>query len=316
MSSRTIFIALALMLAPVLASAQVTYRCAGADGKKYYGSTIPPQCYGRPLEQTNAQGTVIRRIDPEHDAKERAEKEANLAKKKEEDTASREEMRRNRALLATYTSERDIEEARRFIAVVDKLFTVERLGWHRHTLAMRLLLPDNIVLGRQSSHDVLSLLESLRTAATEALNVPLLTAFMPHFSADATWLASLETPALLAAATTLHDLIERQGGVEFEAPRNTPELIGSIAPEEWASWASAGTNAFLALLWPNGARHPAVAQRLTDYRSALLELLGQMAQAPTAVQSSQMAQSNPVLDDRLWNLAGAFQDAWGVNTVV
>lgn len=113
MSSRTISIALALMLAPVLAAAQVTYRCAGADGKKYYGSTIPPQCYGRPVEQISAQGTVIRRIDPEHDAKERAEKEANLAKKKEEDTASREEMRRNRALLATYTSERDIEDARK-----------------------------------------------------------------------------------------------------------------------------------------------------------------------------------------------------------
>jgi hypothetical protein len=113
MSSRTVLIALALMLAPVLAVAQVTYRCAGADGKKYYGSTIPPQCYGRPLEQINSQGTVIRRIDPEHDAKERAEKEANLAKKKEEDTASREETRRNRALLATYTSDRDIEDARR-----------------------------------------------------------------------------------------------------------------------------------------------------------------------------------------------------------
>jgi len=113
MSSRTVLIALALMLAPVLAVAKVTYRCAGADGKKYYGSTIPPQCYGRPLEQINSQGTVIRRIDPEHDAKERAEKEANLAKKKEEDTAYREETRRNRALLATYTSDRDIEDARR-----------------------------------------------------------------------------------------------------------------------------------------------------------------------------------------------------------
>ncbi|HKU46001.1 MAG TPA: DUF4124 domain-containing protein [Burkholderiales bacterium] len=113
MSPRTIFVALALMLAPALASAQATYRCAGADGKKYYGSTIPPQCYGRPVEQINSQGMVVKRIDPEGDAKERAEKEANLAKKKEEDIASREETRRNRALLATYTSASDIEDARR-----------------------------------------------------------------------------------------------------------------------------------------------------------------------------------------------------------
>jgi hypothetical protein len=113
MSLRTVSIALALMLAPGLALAQVTYRCAGADGKKYYGSTIPPQCYGRPVEQINSHGLVVRRIDPEGDAKARAEKEAALAKKKEEDVASKEETRRNRALLATYTSEKDIEDARR-----------------------------------------------------------------------------------------------------------------------------------------------------------------------------------------------------------
>jgi len=113
MSLRTVSIALALMLAPGLALAQVTYRCAGADGKKYYGSTIPPQCYGRPIEQINSQGLVVRRIDPEGDAKARAEKEAALAKKKEDDVASKEETRRNRALLATYTSEKDVEDARR-----------------------------------------------------------------------------------------------------------------------------------------------------------------------------------------------------------
>lgn len=112
MSSRTLFIALALTLAPLPALAQVTYRCVGNDGHKYYGSTIPPQCYGKAIEQINKQGTVIRRIDPEADAKARAEKEASLAKKKEEDVAAREEMRRNRALLATYTSDRDIEDAR------------------------------------------------------------------------------------------------------------------------------------------------------------------------------------------------------------
>jgi hypothetical protein len=104
---------LALLIAPLAAFAQLTYRCVSQDGKKYYGSTIPPQCYGRPLEQINKQGTVVRRIDPEGDAKARAEKEANLEKKKEEDAASREETRRNRALLATYTSEKDIEDARR-----------------------------------------------------------------------------------------------------------------------------------------------------------------------------------------------------------
>jgi len=54
----------------------------------------------------------VKRIDPEGDEKAKAEKEAALAKQKEESAAKREETRRNRALLATYTSERDIDEQR------------------------------------------------------------------------------------------------------------------------------------------------------------------------------------------------------------
>lgn len=112
MLKTTMAAACALMIAPLVAQAQVTYRCTTKEGKKYYGSTIPMQCMGHPVEQLNAQGLVIRRIDPEGDAKERAEKAAAAAKAKEEENASREEQRRNRALLATYTSEHDIEDAR------------------------------------------------------------------------------------------------------------------------------------------------------------------------------------------------------------
>ena len=108
--------AAALVLAPLAAQAQqpqqATYRCTGNDGKKYYGSTIPMQCVGRPIEQLNKQGMVVRRIDPEGEAKERAEKEAAQAKAKEEEAATRERSRRNSALLATYTSEHDIDQAR------------------------------------------------------------------------------------------------------------------------------------------------------------------------------------------------------------
>jgi hypothetical protein len=105
-----------LLVAPLLAYAQqpqqATYRCTGNDGKKYYGSTIPMQCVGRPIEQMNKHGLVVRRIDPEGEEKERAEKAAAQAKAKEQEAATREQSRRNRALLATYTSERDIDDAR------------------------------------------------------------------------------------------------------------------------------------------------------------------------------------------------------------
>jgi len=110
--------AAALMIAPLAAYAQqkpqagFAYRCTGKDGKKYYGSTIPQQCLGQPLELINTQGMVVRRIDPEGDEKERLAKEAEAQKKREMDAAAKDAQRRYRALLATYTSEKDIEDAR------------------------------------------------------------------------------------------------------------------------------------------------------------------------------------------------------------
>ena len=105
-----VFVALASL--PLLAEAQSTYRCTGSDGKRYYGSTIPQPCYGRPVEVLNSQGMVSRRIDPEGDEKDRAAKAAQVEKDRKRETASREASRRDRALLATYGSERDIEEQR------------------------------------------------------------------------------------------------------------------------------------------------------------------------------------------------------------
>jgi hypothetical protein len=108
----------AIAISPLAALAQSkapqghSYRCVTSDGKKYYGSTIPEQCVGRPVEVISSSGTVLQRIDAEADKKSRAAKEAEAARKLEVDNASREEARRNRALLATYTSEKDIEEAR------------------------------------------------------------------------------------------------------------------------------------------------------------------------------------------------------------
>lgn len=98
-----------------------SYRCVGHDGKKYYGQTIPQQCVGRPVEAMSASGTVLYRIDAEAEKKGRETKEAEAARKREEDNASREAARRSRALLATYTSEKDIEDARsRALADNDK----------------------------------------------------------------------------------------------------------------------------------------------------------------------------------------------------
>jgi predicted transcriptional regulator len=109
--TRCSLLVLALVAVPFAADAQ-SFRCVGKDGKKYYGEAIPPQCVGQPIEQLNKQGLVTRRIDAQQSEAERLAKEAEEKKKKEEEALAKDEARRNRALLATYTSERDIEEAR------------------------------------------------------------------------------------------------------------------------------------------------------------------------------------------------------------
>lgn len=123
MTPRTAMLAAAaLMLAPLAAphlahgqpnKEQYTYRCTGKDGKRYYGQTIPPACFGQPLELINKQGMVVKRVDPEGDEKARLAKEAEAEKKRELEAAQKEAQRRNRALLATYTSEKEIDEARK-----------------------------------------------------------------------------------------------------------------------------------------------------------------------------------------------------------
>ena len=111
MNPKIALLAATLALLPFAADAQ-SYRCVGKDGKKYYGQSLPPQCLGQPAEQLNAQGMVIKRIDPQASAAERERKVAEDEERQKREAMSKEEGRRNRALLATYTSDKDIEQAR------------------------------------------------------------------------------------------------------------------------------------------------------------------------------------------------------------
>ena len=102
---------IAIALLPLAALAQ-SYRCVGKDGKKYYGSSVPPECLGQPVEQLDNRGMVAKRFDAQVSADERSKKEAEEAERKKQATAAKEQGRRDNALLASYTSEKDIEVAR------------------------------------------------------------------------------------------------------------------------------------------------------------------------------------------------------------
>jgi hypothetical protein len=96
-----------------------SYRCVTKEGRKYYGSTIPPQCTGELVEALSAQGTMLFRIDPPLTPEQRAaqaaeEKQAAAteAAKREAERAAEVQARRDRALLQTYSDEQDIERVR------------------------------------------------------------------------------------------------------------------------------------------------------------------------------------------------------------
>jgi hypothetical protein len=96
-----------------------SYRCVTKDGRKHYGSTVPPQCQGERIEALSAQGTVLFRIEAPLTAEEKAAKAAEERKAAEAAAARAEEQRkaqvqarRDQALLQTYTSESDIERVR------------------------------------------------------------------------------------------------------------------------------------------------------------------------------------------------------------
>ena len=60
----------------------------------------------------NSQGMVVKRFDAAASAAEREKKAAEEEERKKREAMSKEEGRRNRALLATYTNEKDIDQAR------------------------------------------------------------------------------------------------------------------------------------------------------------------------------------------------------------
>lgn len=121
-----------------------SFRCVGKDGKKYYGQTIPRACIGQTVEELNKQGLVMRRIEPQANAQERAAKEAEKKQKRELAAAEKEEQRRARSLLATYTSVKDLEDARtralaendKAIIEVDQRIKSIRARQARHTKEM------------------------------------------------------------------------------------------------------------------------------------------------------------------------------------
>lgn len=108
------FLLLAAAWLPPQAAAQgrATYCCIDDSGKQVCADILPQACYGRAYREINSHGITVRRIDAPMSPEQRAAKEAEARKVREEELRRKEEDRKNRALLATYTSEQEIDYAR------------------------------------------------------------------------------------------------------------------------------------------------------------------------------------------------------------
>jgi len=88
------------------------FKCVDAKGRTYYTQVPPRECLGRSTEELSRQGSVLKRSGGTLTPEEQAARERERKEKQEREIAEREERRKNRALLSTYSSEQDIEDAR------------------------------------------------------------------------------------------------------------------------------------------------------------------------------------------------------------
>lgn len=121
LGSALILIAAAAMPATAVAQGRTTYCCNEESGRQVCSDVLPQACYGKAYREINSRGFTVRRVDAPLTAEQRALKEAEAKKAKEEEIKRLEQDRRNRALLATYATEQDIDYARdRAIADVQR----------------------------------------------------------------------------------------------------------------------------------------------------------------------------------------------------
>jgi len=203
------------------------------------------------------------------------------------------------------------DRSRRVAQVTTRLFAIDRLGWFRHALAIRLLLADDIACGDQAvQRDAIRHLHAVRLAANEALGRPLLAASMPNFAVSAAWLESIETPATARALAGLRNAIETSATDDPPpAPSEPRRSLGTIGRSELAAAPAGSVDALLPLLVTTEFASDDVTAAARAYRQEALDAFAQVADASEAVRLNAMARANRALDDRLSVLVRAIGEA-------
>lgn len=113
---RLLLLPLALLMLlppPATAAAGEFFFCCQdpANGRRVCGDSLPEQCRGRSYRVLDRGGNVLKEVGPPLTAEQKAEQEAEVRRRKEQDEAAREQRRKDQALLDTYSTSKDIDVA-------------------------------------------------------------------------------------------------------------------------------------------------------------------------------------------------------------
>ena len=100
---------LALLWTPLVLGA---YKCVDEKGLTHFGDAPPEACIRVKTYELNKSGAIVRTIEPAGSAAEQKAGRAEREQKRDTDRAATEAKRRDRALLDSYTSDREIDAAR------------------------------------------------------------------------------------------------------------------------------------------------------------------------------------------------------------
>lgn len=110
MRGRFVFLLVLLTSFPAIAGKLFSW--VDEQGKTHYGNVVPPEYAQKGNAELDKKGSVVSKTDAALTPAQRQAKEDALAKQKEEDQKKLEQKRRDKALVNTYTTEKEIDLVR------------------------------------------------------------------------------------------------------------------------------------------------------------------------------------------------------------
>ena len=111
MNHKYIYFSLLFILCSVPAQAKL-YKWVDENGQTHFGDKIPTQYLSKEHKELNEQGATVKTYDAAETEEERAEKRKQERARKEEEKKAKLQAKRDRVLLDTYTTERDLIAAK------------------------------------------------------------------------------------------------------------------------------------------------------------------------------------------------------------